>query len=60
MNERFPHQTNAKLSPKVDGPFQVVQMINDNNFKIELSGSYDIFTTFNVVNLSPNYDKDDY
>ena len=57
--ERFPKQSNAKLSPRADGPFRVVQKINDNAYKIELPGSYGVFATFNVADLSPYYDEED-
>lgn len=53
--ERFPKQPNAKLSPRADGPFRVVQKINDNVYKIELPGSYGVSATFNVADLSPYF-----
>ena len=56
--ERFPKQPNAKLSPRADGPFRVVQKINDNAYKIELPGSYGVSATFNVADLSPYYDEE--
>jgi len=34
--------------PKGDGPFQVLVKINDNVYKIDLSGEYGISLTFNV------------
>ncbi|CAN4106290.1 unnamed protein product [Withania somnifera] len=36
--ERFPHKRKGKLSPRGDGPFQVLQRINDNAYKIDLQG----------------------
>ena len=56
--ERFPKQTNAKLSPRADGPFRIVQKINDNAYKIELPGSYGVSATFNVADLSPYFDEE--
>jgi len=59
--ERFPNKQNAKLSPRADGPFRVTQKINDNAYKIELSGDYGVSATFNVADLSPYFgDEEDF
>ena len=54
--ERFPKQPNAKLSPRADGPFRIMQKINDNAYKVELPGTYGVSATFNVADLSPYFD----
>ena len=36
-----------------DGPFQVLEWINDNAYKLDLPNEYNASTTFNVSNLSP-------
>ncbi|GJY78299.1 RNA-directed DNA polymerase [Tanacetum coccineum] len=51
--ERFPAGRFGKLKPRADGPFRVLKRINDNAYKIELPGYYNVSTTFNVVDLSP-------
>ena len=51
--ERFPYCRQSKLDPRGDGPFQVLERINDNAYKIELPGEYNVSTTFNVSDLSP-------
>jgi len=56
--ERFPKQPNAKLSPRADGPFKIVQKINDNAYKVELPGTYGVSATFNVADLSPYLDDE--
>ncbi|XP_054793748.1 uncharacterized protein LOC129299307, partial [Prosopis cineraria] len=56
--EQFPKQPNAKLSPRADGPFKIVQKINNNAYKVELPGSYGVSATFNVTDLSSYIDKD--
>ncbi|KAL9260331.1 Retrovirus-related Pol polyprotein from transposon 17.6-like protein [Drosera capensis] len=38
--ERFPIQRKSKLQPRGDGPFQVVERINDNAYKLDLPGEY--------------------
>ncbi|XP_027357450.1 uncharacterized protein LOC113866850 [Abrus precatorius] len=40
--ERFPEQRKSKLQPRGDGPFQVLERINDNAYKIELPGEYNM------------------
>jgi hypothetical protein len=52
--DRFPQQRKSKLSPRGDGPFKVLQKINDNAYKIELPPEYsNVSTTFNVKDLLP-------
>ncbi|PKI59295.1 hypothetical protein CRG98_020315 [Punica granatum] len=38
--ERFPAQRGSKLLPRGDGPFQVLERINDNAYKLDLPGEY--------------------
>ncbi|GJS86348.1 retrovirus-related pol polyprotein from transposon 17.6 [Tanacetum coccineum] len=56
--DRFPAGRFSKLQARSDGPFQVLQRINDNAYKIELPGEYNVSGTFNVADLSP-YVTDD-
>jgi len=57
--ERFPNQRKGKLAARGDGPFQVLERINDNAYKIDLPGEYGVSATFNVSDLSPfDYDSD--
>nr|XP_034591764.1 uncharacterized protein LOC117853544 [Setaria viridis] len=52
--DRFPQHRKTKLSPRGDGPFKVLQKINDNAYKIELPPEYsNVSTTFNVKDLLP-------
>ncbi|WVZ63530.1 hypothetical protein U9M48_013154 [Paspalum notatum var. saurae] len=52
--DRFPQQCKSKLSPRGDGPFNVLHQINDNAYKIELPPEYsNVSTTFNVKDLLP-------
>ncbi|KAH9705029.1 hypothetical protein KPL70_011714 [Citrus sinensis] len=51
--ERFPAQRRSKLLPRGDDPFQVVTQINDNAYKLDLLGEYNVSATFNVSDLSP-------
>jgi len=56
---RFPSKRKAKLMPRADGPFEVLEKIDDNAYKVESPGDYGVSATFNVVDLSP-YEVDDY
>ena len=51
--ERFPGGRASKLQPRADGPFKVLERINDNAYKIDLPGHYNVSATFNVADLSP-------
>nr|KYP60032.1 Retrovirus-related Pol polyprotein from transposon 297 family [Cajanus cajan] len=50
--ERFPSQRKSKLNLKGDGPFQVLQRIND-AYRLDLLDDYGVSTTFNVSDLIP-------
>jgi hypothetical protein len=50
--ERFPNQRKSKLQPRGDGPFQVLERINNNAYKIDLLGEYGVSATFNVADLT--------
>jgi hypothetical protein len=56
--ERFPAQRKSKLQSRGDGPFEVLERINDNAYKVDLPGDYGVSATFNVADLSP-YDISD-
>ncbi|XP_073360461.1 uncharacterized protein [Aegilops tauschii subsp. strangulata] len=51
--DRFPEQRKCKLQPRGDGPFTVLERINDNAYKINLPEEYGVSPTFNVSDLSP-------
>lgn len=50
--ERFPGGRGGKLKPRADGPFRVLKRINDNAYKIDLPGHYNVSATFNMSDLS--------
>ena len=57
--ERFPAQRRSKLLPRGDGPFQVLERINDNSYRLDLPGEYNVSATFNVSDLSPFIEGED-
>jgi len=36
-----------------DGPYNIVQKVGDNEYKVEFSGDMNISTSFNVEGLTP-------
>ena len=39
--------------PKAEGSFGVLERINDNAYKIDLSNKHDVSSTFNISDLAP-------
>jgi hypothetical protein len=37
--------------PRGDGPYQIIERINDNAYKVDLPGEYGVSDTFNISNL---------
>jgi hypothetical protein len=52
QNEWFPTQRKSKLLPRGDELLQVLERINDNAYKLDLPGEYNVSATFNVSDLS--------
>jgi len=46
---RFPSKRKSKLQEMEDGPFKVLERINDNAYKIDLPLDYGESNTFNVI-----------
>ena len=44
--------------PRADGPFEVLERINDNAYKVDLPSNYGVSATFNVANLKAFQDDD--
>jgi len=51
--ERFPKQKKFKRSPRIDGPFEILERINDNDYRVQFLRDYGVSITSNVPNLSP-------
>ncbi|GKB52751.1 hypothetical protein Tco_0903504, partial [Tanacetum coccineum] len=59
MSQDIPHYKFKAFKTHQDGPFRVLKKINDNAYKIELPGHYNVSITFNVANLSPYKEDSD-
>ena len=49
----FPDFKKSKLMPRADGPFKVLEKINDNAYKLDLTVEFGVSPTFNIVDLKP-------
>jgi len=58
--ERFPKQRKSKLQPRGDGPFQVIERINNNAYKIDIPSEYGVSSSFNVADLTAFVAGDDF
>ncbi|KAL4376366.1 hypothetical protein GQ457_02G026780 [Hibiscus cannabinus] len=58
-NESFPAQRRSMLLSRGDCPFQIVEKVNDNAYKLDLSREYTMSATFNISDLTPFYDSAD-
>jgi hypothetical protein len=49
--ERFPDLRKSKLMSCADGPFKILEKINDNAYKLELPLEFGVSPTFNILDL---------
>jgi hypothetical protein len=57
--DRFPDLRMSKLLPRVDGPFKVLERINDNAYKLEHLADFGVKPSFNIANLKSYFSKED-
>ena len=48
----IPAHRKSKLQPRGDGSFQILEMINDNAYKVDLLSECGVSVTFNVSNFT--------
>jgi hypothetical protein len=48
---KFPECKRSKLMSREDGPFQILERINDNVYKVDILSEYGVSATFNVFDL---------
>jgi hypothetical protein len=49
--ERFPDVRKSKLMCCADGPFKILEKINDNAYELELPPEFGVSPTFNILDL---------
>ena len=57
--DRFPELRKSKLMPRADGPFKVLQRINENAYKLDLPADFGVSPTFNIADLKPYLGQED-
>ncbi|WVZ87856.1 hypothetical protein U9M48_034431, partial [Paspalum notatum var. saurae] len=57
--DRFPDLRKSKLMPRADGPFKIIEKINDNAYKLELPPEFGVSPTFNIADLTPYLGEED-
>jgi hypothetical protein len=57
--DRFPDLRKSKLMPRADGPFKVIERVNDNAYKLDLPVKFGVSSTFNIADLKPYLGEDD-
>jgi hypothetical protein len=57
--DRFPDLRKSKLMPRADGPFKIIEKINDNVYKLELPPEFRVSPTFNISDRKPYLGEED-
>jgi hypothetical protein len=58
-NDRFPKLRKSKLIPRADGPFKIIEKINDNAYKLELPPNFRVSHTFSILDLRSYMGEED-
>ena len=57
--EKFPELRKSKLLLRAEGPFKVLEKVNDNAYKLELPADFGVSPTFNIADLRPYLGEED-
>jgi hypothetical protein len=57
--DRFSYLRKSKLLPRADGPFKVLERINENAYKLEFPANFGVSPTFNIADLKPYLGEED-
>jgi hypothetical protein len=59
QKEPFSDLRKSKLMSRADSPFKILEKINDNAYKLELSPEFGVSPTFNISDLRPYLREED-
>jgi hypothetical protein len=59
IKERFPNLRKSKLMSRADGPFKIIEKINDNTYELKLHPEFGVSPTFNISDLRPYLGEED-
>jgi hypothetical protein len=57
--DMFPALRKSKLMPRADGPFKVLERINDNAYKLDLPVHFGVSSAFYIADLKPYLGEND-
>jgi translation initiation factor IF-1 len=57
--EQFSDLRKSKLMSRADGPFKILEKINDNAYKLELPPEFGVSRIFNILDLRPYLEEED-
>jgi hypothetical protein len=57
--ERFSDLRKSKLMPRANGPFKVLEKINENVYMLDLPADFGLSPTFNIADLKPYLGEED-
>jgi hypothetical protein len=57
--EQFPDMRRSKLMPRPDGPFKVLEKINENAYNLDWHANFLVSPTFNIADVKPYLGEDD-
>jgi len=57
--ERFPSKRKSKIMPRSEGPFEILEQVGPNAYKVDLPEDRGISATFNVAGLRPYVDENE-
>jgi hypothetical protein len=59
QKERFSDLRKSKLMSHADGPFKILEKINNNTYKLELTPEFGVSPIFNILDLRPYLGEED-
>jgi hypothetical protein len=57
--DHFPKLRKSKLMSRADGPFKILEKVNDNAYKLKLPPDFGVNPIFNIADLTPYMGEED-